>query len=147
VRLSIPAIGAMSSLIPLRLNPDRTIQVPPLSDPMQAGWYSLGPTPGETGASVILGHVDGLSEPGVFIRLHELQPGDRVLVTREDGTTALFVVYRTEQVPKDDFPTEQVYGATARPELRLITCGGAFDRQSGNYRDNMLVFAALTTSG
>jgi hypothetical protein len=146
VRLSIPAIGAASSLMPLGLNSDGTIQVPPLSNPMQAGWYALGPTPGETGASVILGHVDGRSGPGIFIRLQELQPGDRVLVGREDGTTALFVVYRTEQVPKDDFPTEKVYGATARPELHLVTCGGAFDRQSGNYLDNVLIFAALTAS-
>jgi sortase (surface protein transpeptidase) len=146
VRVSIPAIGAVSSLMPLGLNPDRTIQVPPLSNPMQAGWYSLGPTPGEVGSSVILGHVDGYSEPGIFFRLRELKPGDRVLVAREDGTTARFVVYRTEQVPKDDFPAEKVYGGTARPELRLITCGGTFDRESGNYRDNLIVSAALTAS-
>jgi sortase (surface protein transpeptidase) len=143
-RVSIPAIDAESSLMPLRLNPDRTVQVPPLSNPMQAGWYSLGPTPGEVGSSVILGHVDGYSEPGIFFRLRELQPGDRVLVTREDGLTARFVVYHTEQAPKSDFPTDKVYGATARPELRLITCGGSFDRQSGNYRDNVIVFAVLT---
>jgi sortase (surface protein transpeptidase) len=132
--------------MPLALNPDRTIQVPPLSDPMQAGWYSLGPTPGEAGASVILGHVDGYSEPGIFFRLRELHPSDRVLVTREDGVTARFEVYDTEQVPKDDFPAEKVYGATARPELRLITCGGAFDRESGNYRENVIVFAVLAAS-
>lgn len=143
VRLSIPAIDAASSLMPLQLNPDRTIQVPPLSNPMQAGWYALGPTPGEMGASVILGHVDGDSEPGIFFHLRELQPGDRALVTREDGVTARFVVYRTEEVPKEDFPTEKVYGATTRPELRLITCGGVFDRDSGNYLDNVIVFAAL----
>jgi hypothetical protein len=146
MRVSIPAIDAVSSLMALQLNPDRTIQVPPLSNPMQAGWYSLGPTPGEAGSSVILGHVDGHNEPGIFFRLRELQPGNPVLVTREDGTTARFVVYGTEQVPKDDFPTEKVYGATARPELRLITCGGYFDRQSGNYRDNLIVFAVLAAS-
>ncbi|GAA1815019.1 class F sortase [Planosporangium flavigriseum] len=143
VRVSIPAIDAASSLMPLGLNPDRTVQVPPLSDPMQAGWYSLGPTPGEVGASVILGHVDGYSEPGIFFRLRDVRPGDRILVTREDGTTVRFMVYRTEQVPKDDFPTEKVYRAAARPELRLITCGGSFDSQSGNYRDNVLVFAVF----
>jgi sortase (surface protein transpeptidase) len=147
VRVSIPAIDAVSSLMPLQLKPDRTIQVPPLSNPMQAGWYSLGPSPGEIGPSVILGHVDGYNEPGIFFRLREMQPGDRVVVTREDGLTARFVAYRTEQVPKDDFPTEEVYGRTARPELRLITCGGTFDWQSGNYRDNVIVFAVLAESG
>jgi hypothetical protein len=146
VRLAIPAIDAESSLMSLQLNPDRTVQVPPLSNPMQAGWYSLGPTPGEAGASVILGHVDGRREPGIFFRLNELRSGDRVLVARQDGTTAWFVVYRTEQAPKDDFPTKDVYAATARPELRLVTCGGSFDRESGNYRDNVIAFAVLAGS-
>jgi hypothetical protein len=146
VRVSIPAIDAASSLMPLGLNPDRTIQVPPLSNPLQAGWYSLGPTPGEAGSSVILGHVDGHNEPGIFFRLRDLRPGNPVLVAREDGVTARFVVYRTEQVPKDDFPTEKVYAATNRPELRLITCGGSFDWLSGNYRDNVIVFAVLAAS-
>jgi hypothetical protein len=143
VQVSIPAIGAASSLMPLGLNADQSVQVPPLENPMQAGWYSIGPTPGEVGASVIVGHVDGYSEPGIFYRLREPRSGDRVLVTREDGTTARFEVYRTERVPKDDFPTQQVYGTTARPELRLITCGGSFDWLSGNYRDNVVVFAVL----
>jgi sortase (surface protein transpeptidase) len=123
--MSIPAIDAASTLIPLQLNPDRTVQVPPVEKPMQAGWYSPGPTPGEIGSSVILGHVDGHSEAGIFFRLRELRPGGQVLITRQDGITARFVVYQTEQVAKDDFPTDKVYGATARPEVRLITCGGA----------------------
>lgn len=147
LRVSIPAIGAESSLIPLRLNADRTVEVPPLSEPMQAGWYALGPTPGEAGASVILGHVDGYGAPGIFFRLRELRAGDTVLVARADGTTARFVVYRTAQVPKDEFPTGQVYGGADRPEIRLITCGGAFDRLSGNYLDNVIVFAVLAGSG
>jgi sortase (surface protein transpeptidase) len=143
VQVQIPAIDAVSSLIPLGLNSDRTIQVPPLAKPMQAGWYSLGPTPGEVGASVILGHVDGYSDRGIFFRLRELKPGDRVLVAREDGTTARFTVYRTTQSPKSDFPSQQVYGVSARPELRLITCGGSFDEKSKVYRDNVIVFAVL----
>jgi sortase (surface protein transpeptidase) len=143
-RVSIPAIHAASSLVPLGLNPDQTLQVPPLENPMQAGWYSLGPTPGEVGASVIVGHVDGYSDAGIFYRLHDLKPGDQILVGRTDGTTARFTVYETELAPKDDFPTGKVYAATARPELRLITCGGSFDWQSENYLDNVIVFAALT---
>ncbi|WP_203981657.1 class F sortase [Planosporangium flavigriseum] len=146
VQVWIPAIDAASSLLPLQLNPDRTVQVPPLSNPMQAGWYALGPSPGEMGPSVILGHVDGHNEPGIFFRLHEIRPGDLVLVTRQDGTTAQFVVHHTEQVSKDHFPTEKVYGPTASPGLRLITCGGSFDWFSGNYRDNLIVFADFTTS-
>jgi LPXTG-site transpeptidase (sortase) family protein len=143
VRVSIPAIDAASSLVPLGLTPDRTLEVPPVEDPMQAGWYSLGPTPGEAGASVIVGHVDGFHEPGIFYDLYKLKRGDQVLVTRQDATTARFVVYGIKQVDKEEFPTDQVYASTARPELRLITCGGSFNTASGNYSDNIIVFAAL----
>jgi hypothetical protein len=87
--------------------------------------------------------VDGYRDPGIFFRLRELKPGNDVLVTRQDGTIVRFVVYHTEQAPKSDFPTGQVYGATARPELRLITCGGSFDQRSKTYRDNIIVFAVL----
>ncbi|WP_203935633.1 class F sortase [Planosporangium mesophilum] len=144
VRMSIPALDVASSLVPLGLTADQTLEVPPVEDPMQAGWYSLGPTPGETGVAVIVGHVDGYHEPGIFYQLYQLKRGDQVLITRQDGGTARFAVYRTAQVDKTDFPTDQVYAATSRPELRLITCGGNFDRRSGNYTDNIIVFAALT---
>jgi sortase (surface protein transpeptidase) len=141
--VDIPKIGAHSSLVPLGLNPDNTVQVPPVSTPMQAGWYSYGPTPGETGPAVILGHVDGMKQAGIFYRLRELASGDRVSVSRRDGSTARFVVTRVDRVSKDAFPTDAVYGNTAGPELRLITCGGDFDHTAHNYRDNVIVYAGL----
>jgi sortase (surface protein transpeptidase) len=141
--INIPKIGAKSSLIPLGLNPDETIEVPPVSKPMQAGWYSKAPTPGEIGPAVIVGHVDGNRQPGIFYRLKEVAAGDEILVSRQDGTTARFVVSRTEQVAKKAFPTDSVYGDTQRPELRLITCGGQFDQAAHSYKDNIIVFANL----
>jgi Sortase domain len=141
--LDIPKIGAHSSLVPLGLNPDNTVQVPPVSTPMQAGWYSYGPAPGEPGPAVILGHVDGNRQPGIFYRLSELRPGDVVTVSRKDSTEARFVVRKVEEIGKDRFPTDAVYGDTADPELRLITCGGSFDRAAHSYRDNIIVYAAL----
>jgi sortase (surface protein transpeptidase) len=143
VSVDIPKIGARSSLVPLGLNPDNTVQVPPVTEPLQAGWYSYGPTPGELGPAVILGHVDGNKQKGIFFRLKEMAPGDKVAVARKDGSTANFVVTKVDRVPKDTFPTEAVYGDTAGPELRLITCGGSFDREAHSYRDNVIVFAAL----
>jgi LPXTG-site transpeptidase (sortase) family protein len=143
VSVDVPRIGAHSSLVPLGVNADRTIQVPPVSQPRQAGWYTEGPTPGEVGPSVILGHIDGHHEKGIFWRLHELRAGDKVSVRRQDGGTLTFTVYKVDQVAKKAFPTDAVYGDTSRPELRLITCGGAYDAQHHNYLDNILVFAAL----
>jgi hypothetical protein len=143
VSIDIPKIGARSSLIPLGLNPDNTIEVPPVTTPLQAGWYTYAPTPGETGPAVVLGHVDGNHQKGIFFRLKELAPGDRVSIARKDGTTVVFEVTKVHQVPKKDFEGEGVYDDTAGPELRLITCGGVFDRNAHNYVDNIVVYARL----
>jgi Sortase domain len=142
--ITIARIGAHSTLVELGLEPDDTVQVPPVSQPMQAGWYSLGPAPGEDGPAVILGHVNGNHKPGIFARLHEVRAGDEILIGRDDGSTAVFTVRRTEQVPKERFPTEEVYGKAGGPELRVITCGGGFDQARHSYRDNVIVYATLT---
>ncbi|MEU3269295.1 class F sortase [Saccharomonospora sp. NPDC006951] len=141
--VDVPGIGAHSSLVPLGLNPDRTVTVPPVDEPMQAGWYQYSPTPGETGPAVILGHVDGGGEDGIFARLHELDAGDEIRVGRSDGSVARFVVERMAREPKSAFPSDEVYGDTEGPELRLITCGGVFDAAEGSYRDNIIAFATF----
>ncbi|SMC86217.1 class F sortase [Kibdelosporangium aridum] len=145
-QISIPKIGAQSSLIALGLNPDQTVEVPPVTQPMQAGWYDKAPTPGELGPAIILGHVDGNHKPGIFYRLKEMAAGDEILVTRTDGTKAKFLVDRVKQVSKSEFPTDEVYGDTTKPELRLITCGGVFDKDARSYKDNIIVFASLVPS-
>ena len=143
VELRIPKIAATSTLVPLGLNPDDTVAVPPVETPMQAGWYRLGPAPGELGPAVILGHVNGGGRKGIFARLHELVAGDEILVTRNDGRTAVFAATDVVQVSKAEFPTEDVYGNSDAAELRLITCGGTFDRNRKSYSDNIIVYAAL----
>ena len=111
------------------------------TDGARAGWYAQGTAPGASGPAVLTGHVDGGGAPAVFARLDELRPGDTVLVDRADGTTLRFAVTRASRHPKTAFPTEAVYAATTGPELRLITCGGAFDRAAGSYLDNVVVWA------
>lgn len=145
VAVSIPAIGVRSSLVPLGLNPDGTVQVPPVSTPMQAGWYDGGADPGEPGPAVLLGHVDGDRQAGVFFRLHELTPGAQVMITRADGGVVRFTVTEIDRVAKDSFPTQAVYGPTKDPELRLVTCGGDFDSVAHSYVDNVIVYATMTT--
>lgn len=144
VSLDIPKIRAKSTLISLGLAPDGSVALPPVSTPMQASWFNGGPTPGEIGPSVIFGHVDGDRQPGIFFHLHELTKGDLIFVHRADGSTATFEVTKVEEIPKDTFPTDAVYGNTSDAELRLITCGGSFDSSAHSYEDNIIVFAALT---
>jgi sortase (surface protein transpeptidase) len=142
VRIDIPRIGVASSLLRLGREPDGTVATPPLRRAAVAGWYALGPRPGDPGSAVILGHVDSKRGPAVFFRLRELRRGDEVRVRRADGSLVRFVVERTEQFPKQRFPTDDVYYPTLTPGLRLVTCGGLFDRRSGHYRSNIIVFAA-----
>ncbi|HEY2203746.1 MAG TPA: class F sortase [Pseudonocardia sp.] len=142
--LRIDSINASSNLVPLGLNADQTVAVPPVSTPMQAGWYRLGPTPGAPGPAVILGHVNGDGHDGIFARLNQLKPGDQVKVSRADGKTAVFTVTRMQQVAKSAFPTQAVYGDTADAELRLVTCGGRFDSSKRSYVDSIVAFATLT---
>jgi LPXTG-site transpeptidase (sortase) family protein len=143
-QLRIDAINATSSLIPLGLNPDRTITVPPVSNPLQASWYRLGPTPGAAGPAIILGHINGDGKEGIFAHLNQLKPGDQVKVTRQDGKIAIFTVTKLQQVAKSAFPTLAVYGDTQAAELRLITCGGAFDKSKRSYVDSIIAYATLT---
>ena len=137
--LEIEAIGVSAPLVSLGLNPDRSLQVP--GDAASAGWWRGGPEPGERGASVIAGHVDSRNGPAVFYRLRALRPGAAIEVTTEEGTTARFVVERTERYAKDRFPTRRIYGRTRGSTLRLVTCAGSFDAARGHYRDNLIVFA------
>src|SRR4051812_8769255 len=147
VTLEIPAIKVRSDLLQLGLNPDRTVQVPPLARDSRAGWYKYSPTPGQLGPSVILGHVDSAKYgPGIFFRLGALRPGDTASVARADGSTAVFRIDRVVSYPKDRFPTLEVYGNTDSAQLRLITCGGRFDLSSHNYESNIVAFATLVSS-
>ena len=137
--VAIPAIGVSSPLVRLGLQPDRRMEVP--EDYSVAGWYTGGPRPGDRGPAVIAGHVDSRTGPAVFYRLGELRKGDLIVVSYPGRAEARFRVERTERHPKRAFPTARVYGDTAGPALRLVTCGGSFDQASGHYRDNVIVFA------
>jgi hypothetical protein len=138
----IPALGVTSDVMELGLRRDGSMEVPPGAYPV--GWYDRSPTPGQLGPAVLAAHVDWAGRPGAFAGLDELLPGDTVEVDRADGSTAVFVVDRVEEHAKADFPSDAVYGDLDHAGLRLITCGGAFDEDTGDYADNVVVFAHLT---
>ncbi|MDX3401451.1 MULTISPECIES: class F sortase [Streptomyces] len=145
VGLRIPAIGVDTPVMGLGLAADGTVEVPPVTDDDRAGWYRHSPTPGQVGPSVLLGHVTvGRYGDGVFRHLAGLRRGERIEARLENGTTAEFTVTAVRTVAKADFPTDDVYGDVAGPELRLITCGGPRDGQE--YRDNVIVFAELSAT-
>lgn len=143
VRVRIPAIGVSSRLMRLGLMDDGSLEVPPGAYP--AGWYTGAPTPGELGPAIIAGHVNWNEDAGVFQDLSDVRPGDRVVVSRSNGSAAVFSVVRVEDYPKSAFPTRAVYGNIAHAGLRLITCGG-FDEQTDRYDDNTVVYAELVTA-
>ncbi len=146
VRLLVPRIGVDAPVQGVGLNPDGTVEVPPLDRPGQVGWYRNGPVPGGNGPTVLLGHYDTRKGPAVFHGLPGLRPGDRVDVRQQDGSTLSYRVRELHQYAKDAFPTELVYGATAGPQLRLVTCGGTLGG-NGHYSDNIVVFADPLPAG
>ena len=138
VRIRVPRVGINGAIVPLDVV-NNSLSVPTAFE--NAGWWRDGPEPGEPGPAVIAGHVDSRTGPAVFYRLRELRAGDQILVDRVDGTTATFVIERMEQHNKNSFPNQSVYGDTADSQLRLVTCGGAFDTAAHRYVDNIIAYA------
>nr|WP_255672762.1 class F sortase [Glycomyces amatae] len=144
-RVDIPSIGVHAPLTALDLDYRGDFEVPALWRPHEAGWFEPGPTPGEFGPTVLLGHVDTeRSGPAVFYDVDRLEEGDAIEVAREDGLVVAYEVTAVESYAKERLPYEDVFGVEAVPALRLITCGGEFDRASGDYAENLVVFAAYT---
>nr|WP_246447605.1 class F sortase [Micromonospora polyrhachis] len=125
---------------------DGTIAAPSAERAQEAGWYDQGPTPGQYGPAVIVGHVDTRTGPAVFHNLVRLRPGDRVEVDRQDGTVAIFEVNSTKSFDKAQLPVAEVYEDFSRPNLRLITCGGRWVGGTTGYADNLIVFASLVAT-
>jgi hypothetical protein len=138
--ITIPSIKVKATVTDVGLSDDGAMQVPGVTE---AGWYKLGPRPGAAGPAVIVGHVDSKKGPAVFYRLRDLKRDARIEVRDDKGDSHLFKVERIERYPKDALPIEEIWQDTDQPLLRLITCTGSFDRSTGHYRDNLVVYASL----
>jgi hypothetical protein len=141
VHLVIPSLGISTKVGLLGLQPDGEVMVP--DNVTTVGWFRYGPTPGQIGSSVILGHVDSFRGPGVFFDLKTLHAGDEITVALADGVKVKFAVTKVVEYSKVDFPDRLVYGSHGTRSLNLVTCGGAFDHATGHYESNIVVFSRL----
>ena len=143
VHLTIPTLGISAPLSELGLNKDGTVSVP--TDFAVPGWYKYGPTPGQRGSAVILGHVDSYKGPAVFFYLSRLHPGDPITVNLADHAVVHFKVIGIREYSKSNFPDKIVYGMRPYSALQLVTCGGVFDRATGHYESNIVVYTTMTS--
>jgi hypothetical protein len=141
----VPSLGVDAPVTGIRLNAEGQLETPPVDTPKLVGWYEGGPTPGEPGTAVAVGHRDTSTGSAVFAGLAQIKPGKRIEVERADGRSAVYTVDRVKVFDKAGFPDKEVYGPARRPELRVITCGGLFSRRTG-YTSNVVVFAHLTAT-
>ncbi|MFV8183195.1 class F sortase [Streptomyces sp. AF1B] len=143
--LRVPSLGIDAPIVAVTVGPDQQLQTPPLDKPKLVGWYRDGPSPGETGTAIAVGHRDTKTGAAVFAALALVRPGSAIEVRRVDGRTAVYSVDRVRVFDKARFPDKEVYGQSKRPELRVLTCGGLFNRRTG-YTSNVVVFAHLTAT-
>ncbi|KUL38274.1 class F sortase [Streptomyces regalis] len=148
-RLDIPGLEVQAPVVARGLDPQGAIDPPPYDQAGAVGWYAAGVKPGAAGAALMVGHADTETRPAVFHRISALKPGATVRVLRDDGRLAEFTVDDVQVVARDRFDARQAYGAhrSGRAELRLITCGGTFDRATRSYTANVIVSAYLTGTG
>lgn len=143
-RVRIPSLGVTSPIIKLGLQPNRRMEVP--QNGSESGWFTGSPTPGELGPSIVAAHVTWQGKRGAFFSLGSMKDGQRIEIDRTDGSTGVFEVEGIGQYPKKAFPSEKVYGSVNHAALRLITCGGVYDGDSGHHLDNVVVYAKLVSS-
>ncbi|KPC85218.1 sortase [Streptomyces sp. NRRL WC-3753] len=145
-RLEVPELGIEAPVVARGLDAEGAIEPPPFDQPGSVGWYAAGVTPGAAGTALMVGHVDTETRPAVFYELSTLEPGETIRVVRDGDGTAEFTVDDVQVLTRDGFDAQQAFGPrdTSRSELRLITCGGTFDRATDSYTANVVVSAYLT---
>jgi sortase (surface protein transpeptidase) len=144
LRLIIPSLTINTVVGILGLQADHQVMVP--TNTHIVGWYDDGPTPGEIGSAVILGHVDSFTGPGTFFYLKNLKAGSTITVKLADGVVTHFAVTKVVEYSKTAFPDQLVYGSHGTRTLQLVTCGGTFDHETGHYESNVVVFSRFVSS-
>ncbi|WP_158541108.1 class F sortase [Sporosarcina sp. BI001-red] len=141
VTLEIPAIGVKTDIENVGELENGQMGVPDGVD--NVGWFEPGTLPGNSGSSVMAGHIDSLTGPAVFYKLDRLKKGDEVVVRGEDGKSLTFIVTRTEKYPRKDAPIEEIFGFSYGSRLNLITCTGEFNRKAKTHEERLVVYTEL----
>jgi len=140
VRIKIPSINVDAAIEKVGLKTDGSMGVP--KDPMNTGWYELGPRPGEVGSAVLDGHVDWwYGAPAVFPNLHEVKPGYIIIVEDDTGKIIPFVIREIRTYSIYDNANNVFVSNDGQAHLNLITCAGAWDYGSNQYSNRLVVFA------
>ncbi|MEV8533434.1 class F sortase [Streptomyces sp. NPDC051211] len=147
-RVDVPSMGIRAPVISRGLDRQGAIEPPPYDQPGTVGWWAGGARPGEAGTALMVGHVDTDSKPAVFYGLSSAKPGDKVRVVRADATVAEFTVEEVRVFERRSFDAHKAYGprVPGRAELRLVTCGGTYDKVAKEYTANVVVSAYLTAA-
>jgi hypothetical protein len=145
-RVDVPSMDISAPVVPRGLDAAGAVDPPPYEMAHTVGWYDGGAQPGVEGAALMVGHVDTETKPAVLYGLSAARPGEKIRVTRADGSVAEFTIDDVQVFDRGHFDAKKVYGPRehGRAELRLITCGGTFDRATRAYTANVVVSAYLT---
>jgi hypothetical protein len=135
--LTIESIELWGPIRPVGLEPDGELEIP---DETEIGWYQHGSAPGQPGATVLAAHVTWNDTVGPFFLLRDLEPGDRVDMELDDGSTRTYEVVERTMYDKDELP-DRIWSLTGDETLVMITCGGSFNPNIRRYRQNVVVYA------
>jgi Sortase domain len=140
-RMRIDAVNLDLPVLAVGVATDGQMALPP--DPSRIGWYQYGPGPRDATGSVVLGgHVDSKEfGTGPLVRLRKVRAGDEVVLRSTDGSAATYRVRTVKDVRKTSLALGEVFDRDGPRQLRIITCGGPYDRNGGGYRDNLVVTA------
>jgi hypothetical protein len=147
-RIVIPKIHANAPIVPVGTMPNGELQIP--LNPRIVGWWHYGAKPGATvGTAILAGHINYAGVTGAIAAIGTLNPGDQVFVFgKQNADNRHEVAFRVTGVRtyhKTHLPYKQLFNQRGAGRIVIVTCGGPFDASTGNYLDNIVVFAVPET--
>ena len=140
--IRIASIGIEARVLQVGVDKNNRMLTP--ANVYDAAWYTGSSRPGEVGAAVIDGHVSGPTQKGVFYRLKDLKPNDKIEIEMGNGSKLTYAVNEVKTVKSSDVDMGALLAPAAgiSEGLNLITCGGKFDRTTNLFEDRVLVFSS-----